>query len=245
LIDGNKGNDNAALGEGEDTFVWDPGDGSDVVEGQAGLDKLVFNGANASENVDITATGTRVRFFRDVANITMDLGGIERIDFNALGGNDNVTVNNLAGTEVSEVNVNLAAALGGTVGDALEDVVTVNASNSADTVTVESSSTGYFVGGLAAIVNVNTSEVLLDALHVNLLAGGDTFTAAALPAGVVQLQVDGGAGADSITGSQGNDLLLGANGADTLNGGDGDDVLIGGPDADLLVGGGGSNTLVQ
>ena len=245
LIDGNKGNDNAALGDGEDTFVWDPGDGSDVIEGQGGLDKLVFNGAGASENVDITATGSRVRFFRDVANITMDMDDVERIDFNALGGNDNITVNNLAGTDVSEVNLNLAAALGGTTGDALEDVVTVNASNAADAVTVQPSTTGYAVSGLAAIVNVNTPEALLDALHVNLLAGGDTFTAAGLPNGVTQLQVDGGAGADSITGSGGNDVLLGANGADTLNGGDGDDVLIGGPDTDVLNGGGGSNTLVQ
>jgi Ca2+-binding RTX toxin-like protein len=175
----------------------------------------------------------------------MDMDDVERIDFNALGGNDNITVNNLAGTDVSEVNLNLAAALGGTTGDALEDVVTVNASNAADAVTVQPSTTGYAVSGLAAIVNVNTPEALLDALHVNFLAGGDTFTAAGLPNGVTQLQVDGGAGADSITGSGGNDVLLGANGADTLNGGDGDDVLIGGPDTDVLNGGGGSNTLVQ
>src|SRR6266545_335708 len=37
-IDGNGGNDLALLGAGDDTFVWDPGDGSDTIEGQAGTD---------------------------------------------------------------------------------------------------------------------------------------------------------------------------------------------------------------
>ena len=41
-------------------------------------------------------------FTRDVANIAMDLNGIESIDFNALGGADTVTVNNLAGTDVEQ-----------------------------------------------------------------------------------------------------------------------------------------------
>ena len=65
--------------------MWNPGDGSDTVEGQAGFDTLLFNGSNASENIDISANGQRVRFFRDVANITMDLDGVEGIDFNAVG----------------------------------------------------------------------------------------------------------------------------------------------------------------
>src|SRR5262249_50703934 len=75
LINGGRGNDEAFLGAGDDTFVWNPGDGSDTVEGQDGHDTMIFNGANISENVDISANGTRVRFFRDPGNITMDLGG--------------------------------------------------------------------------------------------------------------------------------------------------------------------------
>ena len=34
----------ALLGAGDDTFQWDPGDGSDTVEGQDGTDTMVFNG---------------------------------------------------------------------------------------------------------------------------------------------------------------------------------------------------------
>jgi hypothetical protein len=60
---------------GDDTFVWNPGDGSDIVEGQSGADTLQFNGANIAEKIDITANGSRVRFARDVAGIVMDVNG--------------------------------------------------------------------------------------------------------------------------------------------------------------------------
>ena len=116
-IDGNGGNDRALLGAGDDVFVWDPGDGSDVVEGEAGADTMRFNGANVAEQVDLSANGSRLRFFRVQANITMDTAGVERVDFNALGGADQVTVNDLSGTDVGSVNVDLASALGGAQGD--------------------------------------------------------------------------------------------------------------------------------
>ena len=47
-------------------------------------------------------------FFRDIANVTMDLNDVERIDFNALGGADKIVVNDLTGTDVTEVNIDLA-----------------------------------------------------------------------------------------------------------------------------------------
>jgi Ca2+-binding RTX toxin-like protein len=92
VITGGRGNDKAFLGAGDDTFVWNPGDGSDLVEGQDGTDTLKFNGANISENINITANGTRTQFTRDVANITMDINGVENIQFNAQGGADTITV---------------------------------------------------------------------------------------------------------------------------------------------------------
>jgi hypothetical protein len=58
--------------------------------------------------------------------VTMDTHGVERVDFNALGGADVVTVNDLRGTDVSDVNVDLAGALGGVSGDNAADRVIVN-----------------------------------------------------------------------------------------------------------------------
>src|SRR5262249_5759242 len=107
-IDGNRGNDTAIMGAGNDTFTWDPGDGSDIIEGQDGLDTMVFNGAAAAEQIDISANGGRLRFFRNLGSIVMDADDLEMVNFNALGGADAITVNDLTGTDVTTVNVNLA-----------------------------------------------------------------------------------------------------------------------------------------
>jgi len=190
-IDGNRGNDVAFMGNGGDTFIWDPGDGSDTVEGQNGRDTMVFNGAAVAEQVDLTPNGNRLRFFRDVANVTMDTQGVERVDFNALGGADVVTVNDLTGTDVNEFNVDLAAALGGAGGDGGADRVVVNGTNGDDTIDVNGDASGVSVSGLVPTVRVFHSEAANDRLEINTLAGRDTVDSTGLAAGVIQLIVDG------------------------------------------------------
>ena len=106
-VDGNIGADTAFLGTGDDHFQWDPGDGSDTVEGQAGNDTLDFNGSNAGEQIELTANGNRLRLTRNVANITMDTDSIEHVNLRTLGGADTVTIGDLAGTDVKTVDVDL------------------------------------------------------------------------------------------------------------------------------------------
>ena len=190
-IDGNGGNDVALLGAGADTFIWDPGDGSDRLEGGAGSDTMVFNGAGASEHVDLSANGSRLRFFRDVANITMDTGGVERVDFNALGGADVVTVNDLTGTGVKRVRVDLAGTLGGIAGDGQADRVIVNGTTGSDAIDVSGDSSLLKVSGLAATTEILHSELANDRLEVNTLAGVDTVGSAGLNAGAIQFLLDG------------------------------------------------------
>ena len=42
----------------------------------------------------------------------MDLNGVEHIQFNALGGADTITVNDLTGTDVNQVAIDLGIAAG-------------------------------------------------------------------------------------------------------------------------------------
>jgi Ca2+-binding RTX toxin-like protein len=126
VVDGQQGDDLAFLGAGDDVFQWDPGDGSDTVEGQDGQDTMLFNGANIGEKFDLSANGSRMRFTRDIANIVMDVNGLERVDLNAKGGVDTITVNNLAGTGVTDVNSDLAGVSGSGTGDGATDTVFVN-----------------------------------------------------------------------------------------------------------------------
>ncbi len=236
VIDGGRGNDVALMGGGDDTFVWNPGDGSDTVEGQGGDDTMLFNGANVGEQIDVSADGGRVRFTRDVADITMDLDGVEAIDFDARGGADTITVNDLSGTDVSRVNLDLAGTPGGGVGDGAADTVIVNGTAGEDAITVAGDASGVAVLGLSAAVNIAGAEAANDRLVVNALGGDDIVDASGLSADAILLTADGG---------DGDDVLIGGDGNDTLTGGAGDDILIGGPGADVLDGGPGNNILIQ
>jgi Ca2+-binding RTX toxin-like protein len=236
LINGGRGSDVALMGAGDDTFVWNPGDGSDTVEGQDGFDTMLFNGANIAEKFDVSANGSRVRFTRDVASITMDLNGVEGIDLNTLGGADTVTVNDLSGTDLTQLNLDLASPPGSGTGDGAADNVIVDGTNGADVVTVAGDASGVAVIGLSAQVNITGAEAANDRLTINALGGDDVVTAAGLAAGAISFAANGG---------DGDDILIGGAGDDTLTGGNGDDILEGGPGQDILDGGPGNNILIQ
>ena len=136
LVDGNIGADTAQLGSGNDHFQWDPGDGSDTVEGQGGRDVVDFNGSNIGENIDVSANGARARLTRNVAAITMDLAGIEGLNVRTLGGADTITVGDLSGTDLDSADVDLTGFDGN--GDGAADSVIVNGTDAADDVDVSS-----------------------------------------------------------------------------------------------------------
>jgi Ca2+-binding RTX toxin-like protein len=251
VFNGGDGDDQAAMGAGNDTFVWNPGDDNDVLEGQAGRDEMVFNGSGASEIIDLAANGGRVRFTRNVANVVMDLNDTEVITFNALGSPDQIVVNNLSGTDVTNVQLNLGGA-GSPAGDGQSDQVIVNGTGGNDRIRVSGTGANAQVSGLAATVTITGVEPALDRLQVNALAGADQVNATNLAANAISFATDGGDGDDMLLGGAGNDTLAGGAGNDTLAGGAGNDSLTGGAgndsirgDAgdDFLDGGVGSDTL--
>jgi Ca2+-binding RTX toxin-like protein len=234
FADGNQGNDVTLLGAGDDSFQWDPGDGSDVVEGQDGIDTMAFNGSNVSEDMDVSANGNRVRFTRNVAAITMDLNDVESIVAKTFGGSDNLVVNDLTGTDVTNVVSDLAAVGGGD--DGSPDNVVANATTGDDAVSVIGTGTNVQVSGLPALVSVSGGIAGSDRLTVNAQAGSDVIDASELSATAALLTLDGG---------DGDDVLLGGAGNDTLLGGAGDDVLIGGAGNDTIDGGPGDNVVLD
>jgi Ca2+-binding RTX toxin-like protein len=174
FLDGQQGADVLDGGDGDDTVQWDPGDGSDVVEGGDGRDTLAFNGSNGNEIMELGAIGARVRLFRDLGSVAQDLGGVERVAIRAFGGTDRVTVHDLAGTAVAEVDVDLALFSGG--GDALIDAVHVNGTHADDTIAIAADGATVVTSGLAASVTVRGSEPS-DQLVVNGLGGIDAISA--------------------------------------------------------------------
>jgi Ca2+-binding RTX toxin-like protein len=208
-------------------FIWNPGDGSDTVDGGAGHDALIFNGANVNETFVLSANGQQARLTRDVGTVTMNLNNLEQVDINPLAGADTITVNDLSGTAVTEVNLNLTGGGGKSVA--------VNGTGGDDAITVSGDAAGVAVSGLAARVNITGADPVADRLTVKALDGNDVVDASGLAAGTIPVTADGG---------NGNDILIGGAGTNTLLGGAGNDTLIGGPGQNQLDGGPGDNTLI-
>jgi Ca2+-binding RTX toxin-like protein len=235
FVDGQQGNDVTLMGAGDDVFQWDPGDGSDTVEGQGNRDRMLFNGSNINEIFDVSANGQRVRFTRDIAAIVMDLDDVEVIDLNAVGGPDTVNVRDLSGTDLVEVNPRLAGTIGGTTGDGAADNVVVDGTGGDDVVSVTGGPGTVQAVGLAALVSATGVTAGSDRLTVNGLAGDDVLDASGLPATSSLLTLDGGAGDDVVFGGDGDDVLLGGAGDDVLLGGPGTDTIDGGPDDNIVI----------
>ena len=178
-VDGNGGADVAFLGDGNDTFIWDPGDGSDTIDGGPGFDTHVFNGNGGNEIMAATADGSHVRFTRNLGGIVMNLNDFEALDVNPLGGGDTVTVNDLAGTGLTDVTVNLANAIRGTTADGAADTVQVEGTQDVDTIAADADAAAVDVSGLAATVRIAGADATLDKLVIDTLAGADDVTVAA------------------------------------------------------------------
>jgi Ca2+-binding RTX toxin-like protein len=240
---GDNGNDLARMGAGDDVFQWDPGDGSDTIEGQAGADSMLFNGADIAENVDISPNAGRVRFFRDVAGVTMDLDDVEDIDFKASGGADNIVVGDLSATDVTAIGTDLRGPNGG--GDGAADTVTVSGTQGVDAFGAAGDAGGVNVVGLHTTVNIFFPEQANDRLTLNGQTGGDTIDATSLQADGIQLTMNGGLGDDELRGSEGDDLITGGDGNDVALMGGGDDTFVWNPgdDSDTLEGQAGTDSM--
>jgi Ca2+-binding RTX toxin-like protein len=91
-------------------------------------------------------------------------------------------------------------------------------------------------------VNITGAEGRNDTLTVNTLGGNDGVDAFDVPANLIGLTINGGAGNDTILASQGNDVVNGGDGDDIIDGVAGNDTIAGGGGNDTLTGGAGNDT---
>ena len=172
VVDGGTGNDVAFLGAGLDTFNWQPGDASDIVEGGAGTDFLRMSGSVANEHFRVSPIGSRTRLIRDLENVLMDLGQVERLDINPAAGSDTMQVDDMSGTDTKLVTWELAPSRGTTATDQAADKLLVNGTFGNDSILVTAGGHQVRVAGLASTVEINRSDPTLDSLHVDTRPGG-------------------------------------------------------------------------
>jgi Ca2+-binding RTX toxin-like protein len=214
---GGGGDDTVFLGDGIDTFTWNPGDGSDTIDGGGGADRLRMLGSDAAENFVISASGTHALLTRDLEAVTMNLTSVETIELLSFGGDDTITVNDLTGTGVQTVLIDLAGLNNAPNG---ADNVTVNGSAGADRLVIGNLHLGIIqrattVTNDAGVQTQVTNFDATDTLHVQGLGGDDIIDATNYAPGIA-LFIDGGDGNDTLIGSSFNDNLTGGAGDDTF-----------------------------
>jgi hypothetical protein len=187
---------------GADVLVWSNGDGSDVNEGGADADIVQVNGSVAGADVfTVAANGARIDFDRtNVGLFSLDIGTVETLTVNGIGGNDSFTINDLTGvTTLTTINQN-----GFDGDDAFVYVATtsgaltfnVNGGPGTDTVQGPNGAATWNVtaANLGNITGLVTAFRFVEALTGG--TGSDTFNVKSFAtAGVT---VTGGAGADTL-----------------------------------------------
>ena len=133
----------------------------------------------------------------------MDMDRVERIEFNALGGVDQIDVNDLTGTDVNLVDLDLAGVIGSGIGDGATDSVTVEGTAGRDLIAVRTLGGSTVVGGLSARVEIAGEDAGQDVLTIEAGDGNDRISAARLTDDGMKLVVRGGAGNDVIRGGEG------------------------------------------
>lgn len=234
VITGLGGADQLFGGDGSDTFIWNSGDGSDLVEGGTGTNILSVTGSAAAQAFALSANGARLSV-GIAPGVAIDAAGIQQLNLVGNGGADSLTVNDLSTTDVRLVNADF-----GPAGASTHSIV-VNGRQLSDNILITTPGANTVkVAGLA--YDVNLSGVTTgDSLTVNGNGGNDIISAVAGVEAAIKFTLDGGAGDDTLSG---DGTLLGGDGNDTLTGGAGNNVIDGGAGNDLINGNGGNDTLI-
>jgi Ca2+-binding RTX toxin-like protein len=222
--------DQTVPADGTFTVVVNGGDGNDAVTVLAKTSEIAGVTLNGDGGDDVL-TGA------DSADTLNGGDGNDRL----VGAKGNDVMNGGAGNDTLVWNNGDASDTNN--GDAGNDVSEVNGSPTlGDVFTLDPN------GARVTFKRTNLVNFTIDAaterFQVNGLGGNDSLSASPGVGALTLLTADGGAGNDTLTGTDGPDLILGGDGNDVLNGGGGDDRIVGDRGNDTMNGGAGDDTLV-
>ena len=115
-----------------------------------------------------------MRLTRNIAAISLDVVGVEALATRLLGGTDQFRTNDLTGTDLRTVDVDLGASTGG--GDLVPDTVVTNGSEKPDNVRVTRTGDRAEVQGLSAQTRITGGEGPNDTLRIQTLGGNDRLS---------------------------------------------------------------------
>jgi Ca2+-binding RTX toxin-like protein len=249
---GGRSADDITSGDGHDVLTWRLGDGSDSVDGGAGVDQIVMTGSSAAQDFHVSpgAAAGHIDVSINAGATVLDLLAVNLIKIDARRGDDTLSgadgLATLAGLEL----VGGSGADTITSGDS-DDIVRAGVG---DSLVVAGGGTDrmFWKGAGSASLDGGTGD---DVLRVRGSAAADTFGVAA-NGSRVSLTINPGAGALDI-GTTEDLVLLGGRGGDTvsttgnlaalvaltLDGGEGADAIGGSNGADVILSGPGADTV--
>ncbi|MBI1324707.1 hypothetical protein GC170_16190 [bacterium] len=262
-IYGEDGDDNITAGRGadfifggadSDTFIWNNGDGSDVVEGDTGLNRQIVNGSASGDDFLVTNLVGRTLFQRtNLVPFFVNMADVQVLSINTGDGNDNTTIGNLAGTTLTRIDIELGAS------DAFADNVTVTGTDGDDAISVHGSGSLFTdateVTGLPVMVTLLGGSVVpggfLDHLTVRSGRGNDSLSVTRNFVQPIGLILDGQGGEDFFdvtvqsTPGVSKVTVIGGEGDDLIHVNEGNVALIGGASDVLEVLGTANNDVID
>jgi Ca2+-binding RTX toxin-like protein len=229
---------------------WDSGTDGDQTVPADGTRTVIVNAGGGNDSITVLAKDT------EVASVGLNGGN----DDDVLTGADSGDTLNGDGGNDRLVGAKGTDAMNGGAGN---DTLVWNNGDGSDRINGDAGNDGTEVNGNATLGDAFTLEpepggvkfkrtnlvqftldTVTERFEVNGLGGDDSLSASAGVGALTLLSVDGGAGVDTLGGSDGPDLILGGEGNDVLSGGGGDDRIVGDRGADTMNGGSGDDTLV-
>jgi Ca2+-binding RTX toxin-like protein len=264
IITGLGGDDTLVGNGGDDEFRYsgssngfdnvDGGQGTDTIKATAnttviGLSAMAgIEAITAGSFTGVSILGSSTANILDFSSVT--LTGITKIDGGS--GNDTITGSSAADTILGSGGDDIVNA--GDGNDTIQFTGTANGFDAVDgglgtdTISALANST---VIGLSSVNGVETiSAGSFTGVYIAGSGNADTLNFASVTLTNIG-RVEGGGGADVITGNTaantiwgglGNDVIDGGSGNDSLLGDDGDDIIKGGADTDTMNGGNGTDT---
>ena len=256
-LNGGKGNDTLIGGAGNDLFIYQSGQGNDVITDYVtGQDKLKITGAKISKS---SISGSDVILYVGTGSIKVKNAKGKKLSIynnsntliTTVVGGASSTTSSAGSSNSTTLTVTNATRSPVTVGSTIK---TINASTRSTAVKITANAlantirggsgidTIYGGSGNDSILGNNGNDKLFGDAGNDTLRGGAGNDSIQGAAGADRLFGDagndtlrGGAGNDSIQGAAGADKLFGDAGNDTLSGGKGNDTLTGGAGVDVFV----------
>ncbi|HRX79684.1 MAG TPA: calcium-binding protein, partial [Pirellulaceae bacterium] len=255
ILRGGAGNDALNGGADDDSYVFTAGFGLDVVTEGAGGGDDTLSFRSISEPLQFSLTSSDAATANRSSMASFANAEIETV----VGGTAVDELRSVAADNIWTItgpNAGTLTSGGRTL--AFESVESLTGGRETDVFIFEQ--TGSIAGALDGALGENTLDYSrrTSGVNVNLITSSATATGSArnldrilgTPASDVitgavdrAVEIIGGLGADTLTGTPLNDILDGGLGDDTLFSLAGDDLLIGGPGADVLDGGEGRDVL--